>query len=123
MVHYTWTVVDVTEYLQDWLFHESDLWVEVVVLHRLQKDAGRGYPVLQLQPTVCVYDDHGDEDAAESGHLKTALKVSLQTKIQEKAAARLWPDSEQHTDKENEASRKRARRATQSRQCKVSEPT
>ncbi|XP_050688566.1 uncharacterized protein LOC126981503 isoform X2 [Eriocheir sinensis] len=120
MLHGTWTVVDVTEYLQDWLFVGSDLWVEVVALHRLQEDAGRGYPVLQLQPTVCVWDDQGDEDAAKSGdHLKTALKVFLETKMQERAAGRLWPDSEQHGEDETEAPRQRNKRETPNSLCKV----
>lgn len=113
MLHGTWTVVDVTEHLQDW-FLGSDLWVEVTALHRLQEDAGRGYPVLHLQPTVCVWDDQGDEDTANSGdHLKTALKAFLETKMQEKPA-------EQYSEDETEASRWRNKRETPNSQCKVS---
>lgn len=121
MIHDTWTVVDVTQYLQDWLFHGADLWVEVVSLHRFQEDARRGYPMFMLQPVVCVWDNHGDEGALGTGdHLKTALKVFLEAKLQEKAAERLWTNEEQQKEDPNEASRQRSRRTIHSSQCKVS---
>lgn len=120
MLPATWTVVDVTEYLQDWLFHGCDLWVEVTVLYRPKKDASTGHPMLLFQPTVCVWDDYGDESALKSGdHLKSTLKGFLEARVQEHIVGRLWSGSEQQRKDENEASKQRNKRAIHS-QCKVS---
>lgn len=121
ILHDTWTVVDVTKYLQDWLFHGSDLWVEVITPHRLQENAKRGYPMLLFQPTVCVWDSYDDANISTSGnHLETALKGFLETSMQEKVARRLWSDSKQQGEDEKEAPRHIYKRAMHNTQCKVS---